>query len=1384
MLLPWYTKACIKWESTPGKIIENQLFIDNFKMVATLRLGNVSDGKIGKSTIFNQLLNSKNVFSSIAEPLAERGKPISLDGTVEFICLTQETVSPKLWESVLQDHYKSGSNELLLLANLHGNALNHENILILLREIASSFIIFIMPDESETASDNGLRLEEILDPQGDSNKIFYVAIDPPSYCDDFDESVIIETTKISNDYNIGKLRNILKSSLNFATKKIDSTEFAYFGNIEIAETIETPESQNLIEFIINNSCEYVKKNMPLQKGSKSHEQMAEIWRMNDELKNIINMIGEVLSLKIESRIKALSHLEQEIGRLSAKESSKARKDFLTAHENLQKTLGSKTSDAHLAQQWRLRLNEALKRIDDISLGSEHFFREIGKLYELFLANNPLENPFIDLPKKYAELMIAGQAIELLDGDSGSMTASWFRAICENVYQQIPHMRIFVISILGLQSSGKSTLLNALFSCKFAVSVGRCTKGLFMRLLFLDDSLKKRLGFNAVLLIDTEGLGAPEKQNEIDAEKKDRLLATFVMGVSHLTIVNVLGEYMRDLTEILQIAIVAMARLEKADVSPDILMVQHLTERNTEKISSASQRFGESLENAIKIADERDINLGVRDSKCLNKLRQTIALGKLFRQFRPFKNGASVNSPPSEEYHQDVVELYNSILDIAEKSSGRFDFKDWQELVTLFWDGVKNENFMRFKDVKDLQEFLQRSDLISKLKESIESAFREHSEALKGFITEQAKRLNKKEITRDDILKSIQEKLKLILSNCSSEPQCARCLQVIKNQTDLKIFVDKKPNEHEANNTVYSFIERTRKWYYKQLSQMLSAIAFSQMTSADILNKIDIKLKAELNLKKKFSKNDIEETAQDIWVAIEKEAADQVMLVPVSDQIKEEIPQAYLNTNPLFLKEFENKPVKTLRSKPAVHKVPQSLIGWVGMFLYLGEEIALSNSICYELEEEIESFGQKILKEENAHVYHNGMVAKLKVKLLDLIDRFEKKNSLKLTVGFKWEIHLFGNQKFCFLMEKLQKKWDELHNPLTILRRNKSQYISVINERLKKGFNIDSDGIIAGKCLLSAIKQKAIKSANARLINDVLDISWLVNTESVRLKYFSELVDQIRGKKFSQALNHFDDPKNQIDIWFMDKVNNVSTGKEYLEFNEVMVAEIKTVIQDVRRHSNVAETIAFIEDYISLCDGIYFPGISDPDINSEIGCSLFSRRIIEILNRSLKNLPKCTKIDLSLPSDNYRVMDRLGCTYACPICSALCWGQSMHHEDDGDLKYHHTCHQPMGLSGTSFKNTSILSAELCHEQETNKVWYVENEQLPWCDVMKLDKYKNWKYTSHVNGKFDDLMKWFFIELNAKMAARYGKIPATKDELKSLNITSLDIGKILAEINQKI
>jgi hypothetical protein len=1377
--MPWLTQPVIKWESSPGKIIENHLFVDKFKMIATVRIGDTEKGKSGKTTIINQILSTKNMFSCCGEPGAKRGKPLTLEGTVEFVWLTQETASPKLWESVLQKHYKKEFNELILLANLHGNALNFENNLKILGQIASSFIVFMMPKNNENSKENWDRMAQILGIDSESDRLSCVAIDPPLDNEDFDEHLVIDTSKIADDSNIEKLRNVLKSTLELDGKQIDFRTLEKQGEIKIAEIIETKESRNLIEFVKKETCEIVKQNMTLQKGNKTHEQCFKIWTKNEKLKKLIELMRNVLLLETQSRIKAMAHLEKELGRLSAQESANARQEFLDALDQLQKTIGAKSKDQVIVLQWKLQVTKALEKMDNISLGLEHFFREIGKIYEIILANNPNMNPFATLAKSYAELLIAGQAIELLDGDSGSITGPWLTAICNCVYQQIPQMKVFVISILGLQSSGKSTLLNAMFACKFAVSVGRCTRGLFMRLLFLDETMKKKLNFDAILLIDTEGLGAPEKQNEADAERKDRLMATFAMGVSHLTIVNVLGEYMRDLTEILQIAIVAMARLEKADISPDILMVQHLTERNTEKISSASKQFGEALEKAINISDEKDVNLGVRNSKCLNTLRQTIALGKLFRQFRPFKNGASVYSPPSEEYHQDVVDLYNSIIGIAQESKFRADFKQWQILVQSYWDSIKSENFMRFKDVKDLQEFLQRGDIISRVKESIESSFREHSEILRGFLSEQAKRMNEKIVTRESIIIELKDKLKDIPNICPSQPSCNRCNQVFNNQTELYAFVEKKPSEHETRLTIHNFIKKTREWYFKELSQMLSAIAFGQIKSSENLEKIEKRLREVLKTKREFTENDIQSIAGTIWRDIEIEAADKVTKVSVIDQIEREISSEY-NDGPKFIKEFKGNVIQTLKNIPAVHKT----IYQKGKAIITRESDVLEMTQVYELEGQLAEISEIILNEENSQNFQTGMVAKVKRKVEQIIQLFEDINKLKLKSEFKWKLHAFANQKFRIKMKIKQNEWDQKHNPLFILRKNKSQYMDVIFERLKYGFNYDSDGMIAGNCLLNAIKQKAIKAGNRQRIDDVLGIGWLTNSEIVRLKYFSELVEGIKNKNLRPALNHFDDPKNCIEFWFTKQVNSFSTGKELDKFSETFRAEIERVIQDVRNSSSITKTRAYIEEYISSCDGINFPPGLDSNKANETEIGIFKNRLIEVLNDNKKQMNITSETYFMNPSDNKQVIDRLGCTHACPLCSALCWGQRGHDEDSGETRKHHTCHQPMGLSGTKYKESNELISDSCHDQRHVGSWWIDEKNMSWDSMRKLDKYKNWRYEIHVNNKFNDLMNWFYFNLHESIARDKGLEPGKSEHLSVYGMYNLDVGSIMAAINDKI
>ena len=59
---------------------------------------------------------------------------------------------------------------------------------------------------------------------------------------------------------------------------------------------------------------------------------------------------------------------------------------------------------------------------------------------------------------------------------------------KNIFENASE-KVLIITILGPQSSGKSTLLNFLFGCDFTTSEGRCTRGIYGTLFKFDKDKK-------------------------------------------------------------------------------------------------------------------------------------------------------------------------------------------------------------------------------------------------------------------------------------------------------------------------------------------------------------------------------------------------------------------------------------------------------------------------------------------------------------------------------------------------------------------------------------------------------------------------------------------------------------------------------------------------------------------------------------------------------------------------------------------------------------------------------------------------------------------------------------------------------------------------------
>ena len=93
--------------------------------------------------------------------------------------------------------------------------------------------------------------------------------------------------------------------------------------------------------------------------------------------------------------------------------------------------------------------------------------------------------------------------------------------------------------MGLQSSGKSTFLNTQYNLRFAVAGGRCTKGIFILPVILNEELRKSFkdDLHFMLIFDTEGLCAQELGIRQENRSKDGEMATACIGIADVTAIN-------------------------------------------------------------------------------------------------------------------------------------------------------------------------------------------------------------------------------------------------------------------------------------------------------------------------------------------------------------------------------------------------------------------------------------------------------------------------------------------------------------------------------------------------------------------------------------------------------------------------------------------------------------------------------------------------------------------------------------------------------------------------------------------------------------------------------------------------------------------------------
>ncbi|XP_053709256.1 interferon-induced very large GTPase 1-like [Synchiropus splendidus] len=335
-----------------------------------------------------------------------------------------------------------------------------------------------------------------------------------------------------------------------------------------------------------------------------------------------------------------------------------------------------------------RVAELDQKLVDSSLGLEHYMREMGLIFEF---SSPLQN-LEKLPGLAADLLLDGYPLELLDGEASNIPQRWISHVLMELHQKVGgRSRLLVLTVLGVQSTGKSTLLNTMFGVRFPVSSGRCTRGAYM--LFLKVGEDMQCGFDFILLIDTEGLKSPDLAELDDSYERDNQLATFDIGLSDITIINLAMENTTEMKDILQIAVHAFLRMKEIGKKP----ICHFVHQNVAGVSAHGKntagrnRLLDHLNEMTQLAAEMEKKPSVQsftDVLDYNVDTNNWYIPGLWHGTPPM---AAVNTGYSEA----VADFKNKLLESVKHNQDRelSTIPEFIEWITSLWRAVKYEDFI-------------------------------------------------------------------------------------------------------------------------------------------------------------------------------------------------------------------------------------------------------------------------------------------------------------------------------------------------------------------------------------------------------------------------------------------------------------------------------------------------------------------------------------------------------------------------------------------------------------------------------------------------------------------------------------------------------------------
>ncbi|XP_060782348.1 interferon-induced very large GTPase 1-like [Neoarius graeffei] len=693
--------------SDPRGFVEDRIVLADLPLVSFVRLGDCS---ISKSQILNKLLSNPqqyhDTFVHHDMDCGDIPRKIS-NGLVEIS-----------WYLPCGSKNIDIFPEPVAIANLRGDISTFDTQYSFLCQISTAVFVFFDNFESsnQLLTNTHVKAQLFLVGNADTKDFNLDLLKRTAAALNLKRNNIILKTK-QNDADFVKnlcsaVRDVVKNSpMTVQLEKMTKVahEFGIWIDEDSKECRKAKENAEAISRKIQDTLKFKGEQLPLQgeiwkKLGKLEKEECRLRKAGD--KNIEMYKSELKQQKLELRKQQRSYEMSEAMTcfITALSSSPLERSYFLKWMRMNLDNLSRKNLSGLRELYKEKCQSSEKeeialldrQISNSALGIEHFLREMGQLYEaavILPENIQARQQMLHLPRLCARLLLDGFPLELVDGDASNIPLRWISDVLTelNTVAQ-PKNKIMVVTVLGVQSTGKSTLLNTMFGVQFAVSSGRCTRGAFMLLIKITDSFREILNCDHLVIIDTEGLKSPELAQLDDSYEHDNELATLVVGLSDITIINIAMENSTEMKDILQIVVHAFLRMKEVGKKPMCAFVHQNVadvsahDKNMRDRKLLLEQLNEMTEAAAKMENKEDYK------KFTDIMEYDPETGNWY--IPGLWHGNPPMAPVNAGYSEAVYDFKKNMIDIlVKKKISTNNITEFLEWTKSLWNAVKYENFI-------------------------------------------------------------------------------------------------------------------------------------------------------------------------------------------------------------------------------------------------------------------------------------------------------------------------------------------------------------------------------------------------------------------------------------------------------------------------------------------------------------------------------------------------------------------------------------------------------------------------------------------------------------------------------------------------------------------